>query len=72
MLERFEEKAYENLAMDRDDELVYLAPTRVNLALTRSVRPTSASWQSVSYDPVQGLAKTHENPKKAQRLGSTA
>jgi peptide chain release factor 3 len=33
MLERFREKAYENLAMDGDDQLVYLAPTRINLDL---------------------------------------
>jgi peptide chain release factor 3 len=34
MLERFKEKAYEHLALDGDDQLVYLAPTRVNLGLT--------------------------------------
>jgi peptide chain release factor 3 len=34
LLARFEEKAYENLALDGDGQLVYLAPTRVNLALT--------------------------------------
>ena len=39
MLERFEEKAYENLALDGDDQLVYLAPTRVNLALTEERWP---------------------------------
>ena len=33
MLERFKEKAHENLALDGDDQLVYLAPTRVNLDL---------------------------------------
>jgi peptide chain release factor 3 len=33
MLERFREKAFENLAMDGDDQLVYLAPTRINLDL---------------------------------------
>jgi peptide chain release factor 3 len=33
MLERFREKAHENLALDGDDQLVYLAPTRVNLDL---------------------------------------
>jgi peptide chain release factor 3 len=33
MLERFKEKAHENLALDGDDQLVYLAPTRVNLEL---------------------------------------
>ncbi len=35
MLARFQEKVYENLALDGDGQLVYLAPTRVNLALTR-------------------------------------
>jgi peptide chain release factor 3 len=39
MLERFTEKAYENLALDGDEQLVYLAPTRVNLALTEERWP---------------------------------
>ena len=34
MLDRFRAKAYQNLALDGDDQLVYLAPTRVNLELT--------------------------------------
>ena len=33
MLERFKDKAHDNLALDGDDQLVYLAPTRVNLDL---------------------------------------
>ena len=33
LLEQFQNKAYENLALDGDDQLVYLAPTRVNLEL---------------------------------------
>jgi peptide chain release factor 3 len=33
-IEEFRVKAYENLAMDHAGQLVYLAPTRVNLALT--------------------------------------
>ncbi|MEW8586269.1 MAG: peptide chain release factor 3, partial [Candidatus Thiodiazotropha sp.] len=33
MLQRFKEKAYDNLALDGDDQLVYLAPTRINLDL---------------------------------------
>lgn len=33
-LKRFREKAYDNLAEDGDGQLVYLAPTRVNLDLT--------------------------------------
>jgi peptide chain release factor 3 len=33
MLARFREKAFEYLALDGDDQLVYLAPTRVNLEL---------------------------------------
>ncbi|MCU7809203.1 MAG: peptide chain release factor 3, partial [Candidatus Thiodiazotropha sp. (ex Semelilucina semeliformis)] len=33
MLERFREKANDNLALDGDDQLVYLAPTRINLDL---------------------------------------
>ena len=38
-LKRFREKAYENLAEDGDGQLVYLAPTRVNLNLTRERWP---------------------------------
>jgi peptide chain release factor 3 len=34
MLEQFKTKAHDNLAIDGDDQLVYLAPTRVNLDLT--------------------------------------
>jgi peptide chain release factor 3 len=33
LLEQFKNKAFENLALDGDDQLVYLAPTRVNLEL---------------------------------------
>jgi peptide chain release factor 3 len=33
-LAEFRTKAYENLAVDHSGALVYLAPTRVNLALT--------------------------------------
>ncbi|MGD8931765.1 MAG: peptide chain release factor 3 [Chromatiales bacterium] len=33
LLEQFKIKAFENLALDGDDQLVYLAPTRVNLDL---------------------------------------
>ncbi|NEX18368.1 MAG: peptide chain release factor 3 [Halochromatium sp.] len=39
MLARFQEKAYENLALDGDERLVYLAPTRVNLDLTQERWP---------------------------------
>jgi len=39
LLERFKVKAYENLALDGDDQLVYLAPTRVNLGLTEERWP---------------------------------
>jgi len=39
LLERFKIKAYENLALDGDDQLVYLAPTRVNLGLTQERWP---------------------------------
>jgi peptide chain release factor 3 len=34
LLERFRAKTHANLALDGDDQLVYLAPTRVNLDLT--------------------------------------
>jgi len=39
MLHRFKVKAYENLAEDGDGQLVYLAPTRVNLGLTEERWP---------------------------------
>ncbi len=39
MLEQFKTKAHENLALDGDDKLVYLAPTRVNLSLAEERWP---------------------------------
>ncbi len=39
MLDRFREKNYENLALDGDDQLVYLAPTMVNLSLAQERWP---------------------------------
>jgi peptide chain release factor 3 len=39
MLEQFKTKAHDNLALDGDDQLVYLAPTRVNLQLTEERWP---------------------------------
>lgn len=39
LLARFRDKAYENLAEDGDGQLVYLAPTRVNLNLTEERWP---------------------------------
>ncbi|MCW8921970.1 MAG: peptide chain release factor 3 [Sedimenticola sp.] len=39
MLEQFKAKAHENLALDGDDQLVYLAPTRVNLSLAEERWP---------------------------------
>ena len=38
-LERFKIKVYEHLALDGDEQLVYLAPTRVNLQLTEERWP---------------------------------
>jgi peptide chain release factor 3 len=43
MLERFKDKNFENLALDGDDQLVYLAPTRVNLDLAIE------RWPEVSF-----------------------
>ena len=34
MLEQFKKKAYDNLAVDQGGDLVYVAPTRVNLDMT--------------------------------------
>jgi len=39
VLKRFRDKAHDNLALDGDDQLVYLAPTRVNLNLTEERWP---------------------------------
>ncbi len=39
MLEQFKVKAHDNLALDGDDHLVYLAPTRVNLSLAEERWP---------------------------------
>lgn len=42
----FRKKAYDNLAEDGDGQLVYLAPTRVNLNLTE--KPFGASPRPVA------------------------
>jgi len=39
MLVDFERKAHENLALDHGDQLVYIAPTKVNLSLTEERWP---------------------------------
>jgi peptide chain release factor 3 len=39
ILQRFRDKAYENLAIDQAGELVYIAPTRVNLELAMERHP---------------------------------
>ena len=39
MLEEFRRKAHDNLAIDHGDQLVYIAPTRVNLNLTEERWP---------------------------------
>ncbi|MCU7958784.1 MAG: peptide chain release factor 3 [gamma proteobacterium symbiont of Bathyaustriella thionipta] len=39
LLQQFRTKAYANLAIDGDEQLVYLAPTRVNLQLTEERWP---------------------------------
>ncbi len=48
-LERFRTKAHENLAEDGDGQLVYLAPTRVNLDLTQE------RWPDVSFSATREL-----------------
>jgi peptide chain release factor 3 len=48
-LSEFRDKAYDNLALDHAGELVYLAPTRVNLELTQE------RWPDVTF------LKTREN-----------
>jgi peptide chain release factor 3 len=49
MLDRFKEKAYENLALDGDEQLVYLAPTRVNLDLTQE------RWPEIRFNATREL-----------------
>ncbi|MET0066224.1 MAG: peptide chain release factor 3 [Candidatus Thiodiazotropha sp.] len=49
MLERFRDKNFENLALDGDDQLVYLAPTRVNLDLAIE------RWPEVSFQATREL-----------------
>jgi len=49
MLARFKEKAYENLALDGDEQLVYLAPTRVNLDLTQE------RWPEIRFNATREL-----------------
>ena len=39
MLAEFERKAHDNLALDHGDQLVYIAPTKVNLSLTQERWP---------------------------------
>jgi peptide chain release factor 3 len=39
ILERFRNKAYANLAIDQAGELVYIAPTRINLELAMERHP---------------------------------
>jgi peptide chain release factor 3 len=39
MLEEFKKRAFDNLALDHSDSLVYIAPTRVNLSLTEERWP---------------------------------
>ena len=39
MLEQFKRKAHDNLALDHGEQLVYVAPTRVNLNLTQERWP---------------------------------
>jgi len=49
MFERFKDKNYENLALDGDDQLVYLAPTRVNLNLAQE------RWPEVRFSATREL-----------------
>jgi peptide chain release factor 3 len=39
VLQKFRDKAYDNLAVDQAGELVYIAPTRVNLDLAMERHP---------------------------------
>jgi peptide chain release factor 3 len=49
MLDRFRVKAYEHLAEDGDGQLVYLAPTRVNLNLTEE------RWPDIRFNATREL-----------------
>ena len=45
-LQKFREKAYDNLAIDHAGELVYIAPTRVNLELSMERHPDISFQQT--------------------------
>ncbi len=49
MLERFKDKNHDNLALDGDDQLVYLEPTRVNLNLAQE------RWPEVRFSATREL-----------------
>ncbi len=49
VLERFKVRAYEQLALDGDEQLVYLASTRVNLSLTEE------RWPEIRFLPTREL-----------------
>ncbi len=49
VLERFKARAYEQLALDGDEQLVYLASTRVNLSLTEE------RWPEIRFLPTREL-----------------
>ncbi|MCB1857282.1 MAG: peptide chain release factor 3 [Gammaproteobacteria bacterium] len=49
MLENFRSKVHDNLALDGDDQLVYLAPTRVNLELAME------RWPEVEFSATREL-----------------
>jgi len=49
LLAQFKEKAYENLALDGDGQLVYIAPTRVNLDLAIE------RWEGITFSATREL-----------------
>jgi len=49
LFERFKDKNHDNLALDGDDQLVYLAPTRVNLSLAEE------RWPEVRFSATREL-----------------
>ena len=48
-LEDFKKKAHDNLALDHSDRLVYIAPSKVNLNLTRDRWPDIVFLETREY-----------------------
>ena len=57
ILEHFRTKAYENLSLDQAGELVYIAPTRVNLDLAIERHPDVEFWRHERFRRLSSKSK---------------